>query len=50
VPGFQANIPFREGVRRTLAWFAADERRQRIDEAVNAEMDLILKAFAGATM
>ena len=50
VPGFQATIPFREGIRRTLAWFAADERRQRIDEAVNTEMDHILKAFAGATM
>jgi len=45
VPGFQATIPFREGVRRALAWFAADERRRRIDEAVNAEMDRILKAY-----
>ena len=49
VPGFQAVIPFRDGIRRTLAWFAADERRQRIDEAVNAEMDGILEAFAGAS-
>jgi nucleoside-diphosphate-sugar epimerase len=46
VPGFQATIPFRDGIRRTLAWFAADKKRQRIDEAVNTEMDLILKAFA----
>jgi nucleoside-diphosphate-sugar epimerase len=50
VPGFQASIPFREGIRRTLAWFAADERRRRIDEAVNAEMDRILQAYAGASM
>ena len=50
VPGFQATIPFRDGIRRTLAWFAADERRQRIDAAVNAEMDHILEAFASATM
>jgi len=49
VPGFQANIPFRDGIRRTLAWFAADISRQRIDEAVNAEMDGILKAYAGAS-
>ncbi len=46
VPGFQAVIPFREGIRRTLAWFAADQRRQRIDPAVNAEMDQILAAYA----
>jgi nucleoside-diphosphate-sugar epimerase len=47
VPGFQAVIPFREGVRRVAAWFAADERRRRIDEAVNTEMDRILKVYAG---
>lgn len=47
VPGFQATIPFRDGIRRTLAWFAADERRQRVDEAVHAEMDRILAAYAG---
>lgn len=46
VPGFQARIPFREGVRRTLAWFDADPARKRIDEAVNAEMDRILAAYA----
>jgi nucleoside-diphosphate-sugar epimerase len=50
VPGFQASIPFRDGIRRTLAWFAADERRRRIDEAVNAEMDRILEVYAGAPM
>lgn len=46
VPGFQATIPFHQGVRRTLAWFAADERRQRVDENVNAMMDRILTAYA----
>lgn len=45
VPGFQATIPLREGVRRTLAWFEADPRRMRIDPAVNAELDLILAAY-----
>ncbi len=44
VPGFQAVIPFREGIRRTLAWFAADKSRQRVDEAVNADLDRILAA------
>lgn len=46
VPGFQAVIPFREGIRRTLAWFEADKSRQRVDEGVNAEMDRILAAYA----
>jgi nucleoside-diphosphate-sugar epimerase len=45
VPGYQAVIPFREGIRRTLAWFAADERRRRVDPAVNAELDHILAAY-----
>ena len=45
VPGFQATIPFREGIRRTLAWFDADPARRRIDAGVNAEMDHILAAY-----
>ncbi len=45
VPGFQATIPFRTGIRRTLAWFDADESRRRIDPGVNAEMDQILAAY-----
>lgn len=46
VPGFQATIPFREGIRRTLAWFNADERRKWIDNSVNEDMDNILTAYA----
>ena len=49
VPGFQAAIPLREGIRRTIAWFAADAKRRRIDDTVNSEIDLILEAYAGAT-
>ena len=45
VPGFQATVPFRDGIRRTLAWFAADKGRMRIDGAVNSEMDRILEAY-----
>jgi nucleoside-diphosphate-sugar epimerase len=45
VPGFLATIPFREGIRRTLAWFDADPSRRRVDESVNAEMDRILVAY-----
>ncbi len=48
VPGFEAVVPLRDGIRRTLEWFAADERRRRVDESVNAEMDRILKAYGKA--
>ncbi len=50
VPGFEAVVPFRDGIRRTLAWFAADESRQQVDDAVNAEMDRILEAYGRAVM
>ncbi|MBL8094262.1 MAG: hypothetical protein JNL73_08835, partial [Anaerolineales bacterium] len=45
VPGYQATLPFRQGIRRTVAWFEADPRRMRIDAGVNAEMDRILAAY-----
>jgi nucleoside-diphosphate-sugar epimerase len=44
VPGFQATIPFREGVRRTVAGFEQHPERRRIDGAVNQEMDAIIAA------
>ncbi|MBV5315934.1 MAG: NAD-dependent dehydratase, partial [Prolixibacteraceae bacterium] len=47
VPGFQATIPFREGMRRAIEWFAADIKRQRINEKVNQEMDMIIDAYNG---
>jgi nucleoside-diphosphate-sugar epimerase len=47
VPEFQAIIPFSEGIRRTLQWFAADKSRQRINENVNQEMDQIIEAYSG---
>jgi nucleoside-diphosphate-sugar epimerase len=47
VPDFRATIPFREGIRRTLAWFAADEERRHVDEAVHMQMDGLLEAYAG---
>jgi len=49
VPGYQAVIPFREGIQRTAAWFEADKKRRRVDAAVNREMDDILKAYPGRT-
>jgi len=49
VPEFQATIPFSEGMRRALEWFAADKSRQRIDEHVNQEMDKIIDAYPGTS-
>jgi nucleoside-diphosphate-sugar epimerase len=47
VPGFQCVIPFREGVRRTLAGFEADAAKRRVDEAVNKQLETILEAWNG---
>ena len=49
VPGFQAVIPFREGIRRTLAWFDADKKRRRVDPAANAQLESILAAYGAAS-
>lgn len=46
VPEYQSVIPLHQGIRRTLAWFDADETRKNVDEQVNAEMDMILEAYA----
>ncbi len=45
VPEYEAVIPFREGIRRTLDWFAEDEKRRRIDKSVNDQMERILQAY-----
>ncbi len=45
VPGYQAVIPFSQGIRRTLAWYEADPRRMWVDAGVNEEMDRILAAY-----
>ena len=48
VPGYQATIPFHEGIRRTLAWFEAEPSRMRIVEANNAFIDRVLSAYERA--
>jgi nucleoside-diphosphate-sugar epimerase len=45
VPGFRAAVPFREGIRRTVAWFEEDERRRHVDESLREEMDLIVRSY-----
>ena len=43
VPGFAARVPFAEGVRASIAWLEAEERRQRID--ANDTVEKILDAW-----
>ena len=50
VPGFRASVAFRDGIRRTLDWFAADEDRRRVDDTVHAEMDRILGIYLGSML
>lgn len=44
VPEYQATIPFAEGIKTTLAWFAADSARRHISDASNAFMDRLIAA------
>jgi nucleoside-diphosphate-sugar epimerase len=40
-PGWQAEIPFREGIKQTIDWFMENKERQKI----NAELDAFLDSF-----
>jgi nucleoside-diphosphate-sugar epimerase len=48
VPDFVCTTPFADGVRRAVAWFEADPRRQSIDHAANEMWDRILLGYARA--
>jgi nucleoside-diphosphate-sugar epimerase len=48
VPDFQCGVPWSEGVRRSLAWFAADPSRQTIDARLNTIWDKILAEYGKA--
>src|SRR5215475_12003744 len=45
VPGYCCTTRFDEGIRKTLAWFQADAKRQVIDEPENAMWDKIIDAY-----
>ena len=45
VPDFNCTIPWSEGVRRAIAWHAADPSRQTIDESLNNIWDRILLEY-----
>lgn len=48
VPGWQAVIAFRDGIRATLNWFQADARRMVIDPKINQDTEKILAAYRRA--
>lgn len=46
VPGFQATIPFRTGIRQTVEWFEADPARQVVSERNNELLDRLIAAYS----
>ncbi len=47
VPGYTATITFKEGIKRTLAWFDANPDKKVIKEETNKLMDRIIQAYEG---
>ncbi len=45
VPEFNATIPFKKGIQKTVEWFEADPSRMVIDEENNKFIDTVLKAY-----
>lgn len=48
VPGYLATTPFKEGVRRAIAWHDADPRRQTVNPELDATLDRIIAAYERA--
>jgi nucleoside-diphosphate-sugar epimerase len=46
VPGWQAVIPFEQGIRQIVAWYLADPARQVSDASLDAVMDKLAAAWA----
>jgi len=45
-PGWRAEIPFREGIRRTLDWFLGVPERRRVDPGLDAFLDGLVAGSA----
>lgn len=45
VPDYVATIPFSEGIRQTLAWFQADERRLQVKDDDHRFLDNLIDAY-----
>jgi len=48
VPGFQARVPFSEGIRETVQWFDADPSRKQVDEDSNKIWDRFADIYTRA--
>jgi nucleoside-diphosphate-sugar epimerase len=49
VPDFCATTTFKQGIRRTLAWFDADPARKQIDAEAGANWDKLIEAYETGT-
>jgi len=45
VPEFQANIRFKEGIKKTVSWFESDKDRIIMNPAANEFMDTIIRSY-----
>ncbi len=45
VPDFVATTRFRDGIKRTIAWFDADRKRQEIDLEADAKWDKLIAVY-----
>jgi nucleoside-diphosphate-sugar epimerase len=45
VPDFVATRRFRDGIKRSIAWYDADPARRVVDHAANANYDLLIAAY-----
>ncbi len=50
VPGFQATTPFREGIKRTLAWLDENPDKKFINPKTNEMMDKIINTYESITI
>ncbi|WP_062296950.1 NAD-dependent epimerase/dehydratase family protein [Demequina maris] len=48
VPGWEARVPFEQGVAAAIAWFEADPARQQVNEAANAMLDAVARIYRDA--
>jgi nucleoside-diphosphate-sugar epimerase len=45
VPDFVATHRFRDGIKRSIAWYDADASRRLVDDATNAQHDRLIAAY-----
>lgn len=45
VPDFVATRRFRDGIKRSIAWYDADASRRLVDDATNAQHDRLIAAY-----